>query len=368
MKILHLVLYSKSEYYDKMKTITKEFYKNYNISVDTYYYYFDNTISNDYELVDNDLKIKGVESFIPGILDKTIKAFKYFQNKIDNYNYVIRSNISTVINFDKIIELLSKDNYDYGFYLFVRPTYKLASGTSILLSNKTMHFIYNNVEKINYKTIDDTAIGLIIFKNIKKVKFCNIIDKVCFNYTNQPIHKYIIFRNKVKYNRFRDINAIKKITSAILRAKNENIKTDNIVKRNIRRSHVKKINIIRTNVRKTHVILTNFRKLNFRKINIRKVNTEKVNTEIDNTEIDNTEIDNTEIHNSEIDNTKIDNTKVDNTEIDNTENSKTNIKKANIRKVNIKKIIIKKPNIDKATTIKTNKTNKTKFLQINKKI
>ena len=367
MKILHLVLYSKSEYYDKMKIITKEFYKNYNISVDTYYYYFDNTISNDYELVDNDLKIKGVESFIPGILDKTIKAFKYFQNKIDNYNYVIRSNISTVINFDKIIELLSKDNYDYGFYLFVRPTYKLASGTSILLSNKTMHFIYNNVEKINYKTIDDTAIGLIIFKNIKKVKFCNIIDKVCFNYTNQPIHKYIIFRNKVKYNRFRDINAIKKITSAILRAKNENIKTDNIVKRNIRRSHVKKINIIRTNVRKTHVILTNFRKLNFRKINIRKVNTEKVNTEKVNNEIDNTEIDNTEIDNTEIDNTEIDNTKIDNTKIDNTENSKTNIKKENIRKVNIKKIIIKKTNIDKAT-IKTNKTKKTKFFQINKKI
>ena len=83
MKILHLVLYSKEEYYDKMKELTSNFYKLYNKNVDTYYYYFDENIKDNYELIENNLKIKGKESWIPGILDKTIKAFKYFENKLD---------------------------------------------------------------------------------------------------------------------------------------------------------------------------------------------------------------------------------------------------------------------------------------------
>ena len=237
MKILHLVLYSETEHYAKMKSITSEFYKTYNAFVDTYYYYFDNTITNLYELQDNDLKIKGLESYKPGILDKTIKAFEYFKNtlnNLDNYDYIIRSNISTVINFDKILNILSDNYYDYGFYLFNRQKYKFSSGTSILLSNKMIHFILNNKNKLDYETIDDVAIGIILYKNIDTLKFCNIRHKVCFNYTKQPINNYIIFRNKTKYNRNKDIFAIRKITNAILRAKQQNIQTEDTINKIIK--------------------------------------------------------------------------------------------------------------------------------------
>ena len=241
MKILHLVLYSETEHYAKMKSITSEFYKTYNAFVDTYYYYFDNTMSSNlYELQDNNLKIKGSETFIPGILDKTIKAFEYFKNtlntlnNLDNYDYIIRSNISTVINFDKILNILSDKYYDYGFYLFNRQKYKFSSGTSILLSNKMIHFILNNKNKLDYETIDDVAIGIILYENIDTLKFCNIRHKVCFNYTKQPINNYIIFRNKTKYNRNKDIFAIKKITNAILRAKQQNIQTENTINKIIK--------------------------------------------------------------------------------------------------------------------------------------
>ena len=338
MKILHLILYSETEYYAKMKTITSEFYKNYNDNVDTYYYYFDNTISNDYELQDNDLKIKGSESYKPGILDKTIKAFEYFKNtldNLDNYDYIIRSNISTVINFDKILKILTNNYYDYGLYLFIRPTYKFSSGTSILLSNKIIHFILNNKNKINYKTIDDVAIGNILYENIDTLKFCDIRHKVCFNYTNQPINNYIIFRNKTKYNRNKDIFAIKKITNAILNSKQQNIQTENTIKINIKeKPNIK--NIMKTgmnigiktsmrigmrtgmitsmrtgmrtgmitgmrtgmttgmttgmrismktgmmrNIRKVNIRRANIRRANIRKVNIRKVNIRKLNKKI----------------------------------------------------------------------------------------
>ena len=302
MKILHLVLYSETEHYAKMKSITSEFYKTYNAFVDTYYYYFDNTITNLYELQDNDLKIKGLESYKPGILDKTIKAFEYFKNtlnNLDNYDYIIRSNISTVINFDKILNILSDNYYDYGFYLFNRQKYKFSSGTSILLSNKMIHFILNNKNKLDYETIDDVAIGIILYKNIDTLKFCNIRHKVCFNYTKQPINNYIIFRNKTKYNRNKDIFAIRKITNAILRAKQQNIQTEDTINKIIKektgmKTYIKndmktgmktgmatgmktgmrismKTGMMR-NIRKVNIRRANIRRINIRKANIRRVN------------------------------------------------------------------------------------------------
>jgi hypothetical protein len=317
MKILHLVLYSETEHYARMKSITSEFYKTYNAFVDTYYYYFDNTITNLYELQDNDLKIKGSETYKPGILDKTIKAFEYFKNtlnNLDNYDYIIRSNISTVINFDKILNILSDNYYDYGFYLFNRQKYKFSSGTSILLSNKMIHFILNNKNKLDYDTIDDVEIGNILYKNIDTLKFCNIIHKVCFNYTNQLINNYIIFRNKTKYNRNKDIFAIKKITNAILRAKQQNIQTEDTINKIIKektgvKTYIKsdmktgmrigiktsmrismktgmiigmktgmKTGMMR-NIRKANIRKANIRRINIRRINIRRINIRKVNIE-----------------------------------------------------------------------------------------
>lgn len=241
MKILHLVLYSKNTYYDVMKSITDNFYGIYK-NVDTYYYYFDDSINNDYELTKNELKIKGIESYKPGILDKTIKAFKYFENKLNDYDYIVRSNISTIIDFDKIYKILYKKNYDYGFYLFNRSEYRFSSGTSILLSNKMVFFILENINKIDYDKIDDVAIGLLIFKSNDKIRFCDIKDKICFNYKNESIDKYVIYRNKTKTNRNIDIKVMQKIVDLIKKRKTLLNKNKIIIKKiNIPIKSIKKI-------------------------------------------------------------------------------------------------------------------------------
>ncbi len=266
MKILHLVLYSKSDEYDRMKSITNNFYKNYK-NIDTYYYYFDNLITNNYEIKENDLLIKGTETYIPGILDKTIKAFQYFKmtNKLNNYDYILRSNISSVINFDKLIDILLKEKYDYGCYLIKRPPYKYSSGTSILLNIKTINFILNNLDKLDYSIIDDYAIGKLIFTKIDKVKFCNIRNKVCFNYKNEPINNYVIFRNKTVKNRNTDVLTIKKITELI---EKNNKPVENNINKNINKTPKKKIN---KKINKK-VTIINIKKNNIRKIKIINVN------------------------------------------------------------------------------------------------
>jgi len=113
LSILNLVLYSRDDSYDKMKNITSKYYKNFDY-VHTYYYCYDSNLEQDYLLKDNILYIKGIETYTPGILQKTISALEYFKNDIPNYSYIVRSNISTIIRFDILEKSLRENPVEYG--------------------------------------------------------------------------------------------------------------------------------------------------------------------------------------------------------------------------------------------------------------
>ena len=88
--------------------------------------------------------------YVPGILKKTLLAFKYLNN-ID-YDYLIRSNISTIIDFNRLISYLDKNPIDYyGAGKLVNlqwtgggmldSTWRgtlFASGTSIIFTKKAV--------------------------------------------------------------------------------------------------------------------------------------------------------------------------------------------------------------------------------------
>ncbi len=239
LKILNLVLYSDNKIYNKMKYLLEKYYKHYK-NVKTIFYKFTNTIEEEYQLQNNILNIKGIETYIPGILDKTIKAFEFFKNDINNYDYIIRSNISTIINFGKLEKILLNKKYDYGLRFWENnieiennnikeklPYF--ASGTSILFSPKLLNFIIDNKQLINYNLIDDVSIGEFIYKHYKEpINLCNLksyyianrrkIGKnkiiICKLITKEIVNKYIIFRNHCGNNRNFDVirmNSIIKI-------------------------------------------------------------------------------------------------------------------------------------------------------------
>ena len=180
--IINLVLYSDNNEYNEMYKLTRTFYKKFN-NVKTIYYKFNENIINDYELVDDILNIKGTETYVPGILDKTIKAFEYVYNNY-NFEYVVRSNISTIINFDLFINYLINNPIEYGgggrYVLqgidipagITDTTYfgtEYASGTSIVISKKILNDFIINKNKFNYDIVDDVAFGLIIDKHLKYI-------------------------------------------------------------------------------------------------------------------------------------------------------------------------------------------------------
>jgi hypothetical protein len=227
LKYVNLVLYSDDREYNQMKEITEKYYKKFE-NVTTIYYKFDKDISDKYKMEGNLLKIKGTESYLPGILDKTLKAMEYVVNNKYDCDYLVRSNISTIVDFELLDKELTKKPIEYGGGLInelkmidknggiVDETYfglKYVSGTAIVFSKNTLDQVIANRDKINYKIIDDVAIGLLMRDELKKpaeqvgsfliVSDSNISDK-------KP---YVFYRNRSS-NRQTDVKNMKIIIEA----------------------------------------------------------------------------------------------------------------------------------------------------------
>lgn len=224
MKILNLVIYNDDEYYNNMYIILSNYYKKFD-NVKTYFYKINNSIKNEIEIEDDIFNIRdGKESIIPGILDKTIIILKYFENEIKNYDYIIRTNISSIINFELLTnELKITPIKYYDSTYIIKYNVFFASGTNIIMSNNGCKLLLDNlhiIKMINTKLNDDLIIG-IIFKNI------NIITDDIFNNKNKFVFvqpnlndndidllikkKYIVYRNRNDMDRNIDIIQMKKI-------------------------------------------------------------------------------------------------------------------------------------------------------------
>lgn len=225
MRILHLVLYSdnKEDYVDMYKLMSP-FYKQYeNIGVKTYFYKFTDNLNVDFKLDGDLLHIKGSESYIPGILEKTIKAFEFFVNT--EYDYVLRSNISTVINFDLLVHQLTLtplkgfgggrlhllhyideasgvfDDTWFGTYFM--------SGTSMIFDKECFRHLVENKDKIRYNFIDDLAIGFFIKEHRSDLKLMPFHQMffVEVRKDNDCIIPAIFYRNRCMGNRYNGSDA-----------------------------------------------------------------------------------------------------------------------------------------------------------------
>jgi len=169
---VNLVLYSSDEQYDKMYELTRNYYKKFK-NVRTIYYKYNENLTSEYIIKDDVLVIRGKETYVPGILEKTLMAFDFIKNY--EFDYLVRSNISTIINFDLLSEYLATNPIEYGGSLkmvlqwldepggIVDETYwgtEYASGTSIIFSKSTLTDLLNYKDNIKKNLIDDVAIGV----------------------------------------------------------------------------------------------------------------------------------------------------------------------------------------------------------------
>lgn len=226
--------FNSNEYID-MYSILRNYLQTYRSeNFDFYFYSYEPSLDKDFEIKDDIIHIKGNESFIPGILEKTISVFQY-SLKFE-YDYLVRTNISTIVDWNKFLNLL--DNHDIiiknqskniiyggGFILNLdwvnfpdgivddKDKYehqKFVSGTCILLSRPAIELISNSNNI--YNTIDDVAIGLFFYP-----KYTNkLIDFSKYFKWNQEYSKDgIIYRNRTD-DRSEDVKRMERICDQIL--------------------------------------------------------------------------------------------------------------------------------------------------------
>jgi hypothetical protein len=198
-----------------MLKITNEYYSLFN-NVDTYYYCYDNSVKAT-ELKGNILYIKGNETYIPGILNKTIAAFEYFKENLNNYNYVVRSNISTIIRFDLLIKELQLKKVKYGCALCNElKGINYSSGTSIILRSDLVLDLISNKEMIDYSLIDDVSIGKYM-NEIGIMPEPILTDKFHFLNLNENIEtgNKVFFRNRNDKDRNLDADQMEEIINKL---------------------------------------------------------------------------------------------------------------------------------------------------------
>jgi hypothetical protein len=159
--------------------------KNKNINIDVYFITFDEELNEDIKIIDDMIYVKGKESLI-NILYKTIKSLNYIINDLNKkYDYVVRSNISTIVNFDNLCSYLTtsqKTNLYIGGNLVIlkwqlapseisehkqdqRNTFfglKFFQGIGIIFSYDIIKQILNDSNSIEYDIVDDVKFAIII--------------------------------------------------------------------------------------------------------------------------------------------------------------------------------------------------------------
>lgn len=242
LKILHLVIHTSNvSVYDEMYMQLSSFYSRYK-NVDTFFIEFKADLDKKFVFQGDKLIIRGEESLVPGLLWKTLDSMLIMLSKEHNYSYIVRSNISTLINFDRFIPLITNTpcvNYLAGNlmkleWLDVQSGIVdkrwfgtlFAQGTFICMSIGFVNKLLELRHKIRNNIIDDVSLGIFYKENFNNPvfhhlnnRFVSISDTLLDNVQLQLIDNQkspIAWRNK-SLDRTIDIFNLNKIAEFISR-------------------------------------------------------------------------------------------------------------------------------------------------------
>lgn len=207
-RILHLVLYSPEPIYNDMALETMNYYKHYEDIVHTVYYYCDENISE--TTLSKNGRILILKNIDKSILETTLTTLKFFNP--EDYSFLVRSTVSTVLNFDLLIPQL-KNEYS-GFQIKCESKYKwipYVHGSCIIFNNDTWKWIINNTDKIDKSLPDDVSFGTLLRIHRSEI-FITELSPSNVEFFNKHINcdKNIIYTNHISdSNRKYDIDNVK---------------------------------------------------------------------------------------------------------------------------------------------------------------
>lgn len=196
MEILLLIIHQTDGPYDAMYEALSPHYAQYPF-LKTYFVCFAAEMETRYRIAGDFIFIRGTESIVPGLLQKTIEAM--LLTEAERYDFVVRSNSSTVINFDQLLKFLRFAETS-NLHLLTGSRQEIAwldprggitdtryhgtrfaSGTLIAMSRHATRQLLRYRHFLNFSVVDDVAIG-IFFTQVAKIGITQIDRRfVIFN-------------------------------------------------------------------------------------------------------------------------------------------------------------------------------------------
>jgi len=225
---LNIIIYNENKNYERlMKKEIETYLKKFKNVIHYFVTYRD---QNDYIIIeDNCIYIKGKEGLIPQCLDKTIIAIDYCINQLNiQFDFLVRSNISTIINFNQFpIELPLTNCYTSAFILPIKSIkidipyginknninklrgLQYASGINIIMSKDVVKYLVDHKYELDRTLIDDISIGFLLSKHFKPIQIkqekkmiINEFDKDAFVIRNKSNNRYDDVSRMMKLNNY----------------------------------------------------------------------------------------------------------------------------------------------------------------------
>jgi len=198
-KLVVLRIYNSTPEYDAMKRLHLQYdnsiFVTYNPDIETEWKYIES---------ERLIEVRGEESYIPGILNKTIVAIRACLQLFD-FDFLVRSNISTAVDTREILlrlEKHSRDEHLYGGHTWplemidgrlqfttvewLGRGLPFVTGTGIIFSRKTSQYLVDNEDQIDNTVIDDVSIAMFleplqkIHLNLPRSEDVGITPGACF--------------------------------------------------------------------------------------------------------------------------------------------------------------------------------------------
>lgn len=121
IKILVLIIASEDkEVYPELEKLWRSYMHYDRDHIEAYFLRANPDLEVECKIVDDIVWVKTYENQIPGIINKTITAMELFLPRMREFNYILRTNLSSFYNFDRLLKFLEN-----------RPTDHFYSGSDI---------------------------------------------------------------------------------------------------------------------------------------------------------------------------------------------------------------------------------------------
>lgn len=131
--------------------------------VEVYFVKADPDLVHDFDIQGDTIWCKGEETWIPGILNKTLISMEAMLPRLDEFQYILRTNLSSFYIFPrllKFLETIPKENCYCGNAIYWRGPEPFVSGAGIILSTDLVKMLVDQKNQLmNSRDIDDVAIG-----------------------------------------------------------------------------------------------------------------------------------------------------------------------------------------------------------------